>query len=516
MLLVRTWIEPVVAVAQLGGSFYDTGLLMVVKNHYNQTNSSSNSSSEDALQKAISNFYIIYKLITNLTPLLSAYILAKIGDRKNRKIPICVPLVGYLVSMWFLLFVILLDWPIEVLYGSAAFNGLTGWFTTYWAGVMAFASLGSSESERSLRLIVIDSVFGLAGFAGSLISGHIFVHLKIKNHQGTVLVSCSLACYIFCLLYTLFVLRIPHSEEPNTEGPTSSMVKDKPIKENLQEPINTEYTECSRLLDDRSNVISAASPSEGSINVSPSKVIISLLFISAMLYNASVNGAEDVITIFVLKEPLSWGPVNVGYGNAAAYMVFVTSFLGVYVFSKCLGDITMIIIGMVSFCAGILIMAFVRWTFLYYIARAVMMFSLIPLPTIRSILSKHVQESSYGKIFVVLQLALGIVAVITSTAFNEIYQATLDWFSGFCFIMICILSFFSLILISVFTGSDAARTTTTSGSRSRHSLDNAHSGNPLNTAWTTTYLRSPLPDFGKASFTLSLQPCCSLQAILKN
>ncbi|XP_075440953.1 uncharacterized protein LOC142486186 [Ascaphus truei] len=55
-------------------------------------------------------------------------------------------------------------------------------------------------------------------------------------------------------------------------------------------------------------------------------------------------------------------------------------------------------------------------------------------------------------------------------------------------------------------GSDAARTTTPSGSRSRHPLNNALSGNPLNTAWTTTYLHSPLPDFGEASFTLSLQP----------
>ncbi|XP_075454176.1 isoaspartyl peptidase/L-asparaginase isoform X2 [Ascaphus truei] len=62
--------------------------------------------------------------------------------------------------------------------------------------------------------------------------------------------------------------------------------------------------------------------------------------------------------------------------------------------------------------------------------------------------------------------------------------------------------------------SDAARMTTPSGSRSRHSLDNAHSGNPLNTAWTTTYLHSPLPDFGKASFTLSLQPVPAMAVML--
>ncbi|MEE6458915.1 hypothetical protein FKM82_000463 [Ascaphus truei] len=380
MVMVRTWIEPVVAGVQVGSSFYDTGLLMVVKNNYNHTNSSSNSSSEDALQKAISNFYISYNLIMGLTPLLSAYILAKIGDKKNRKIPICVPLSGYLISRLLLLFVILLDWPIEVMYGSAALNGLTGWFTTYWSGVMVWVSLGCSDKRRSLQLIIIELVHGLAGFIGSLASGHIFIHLKIAHHQGAVLVSCSITCYAFCLLYSIFVLRIPNSEEV--------------IRENLHEPINSEYTEHSRLFGDKSDKNSTVNTSDA--HIPPSNVII-ILFASAILYSIASTAAEDVINVYVLKKPLSWGPVDIGYGNAAGYMIYITSFLGVYVFSKCLGDITMIIIGMVSFCAGILIMAFVRWTFLYFIARAVMMFSLIPAPAIRSVISKHIHRSAYGE-----------------------------------------------------------------------------------------------------------------------
>uniref|UniRef100_A0A674K9Y1 Solute carrier family 46 member 2 n=1 Tax=Terrapene triunguis TaxID=2587831 RepID=A0A674K9Y1_9SAUR len=397
-MAVRTWIEPVVAGAQVASSFYDTGLLLVVKNYYNRTNSTSPAHVlEDLQQKAVSDFYIIYNLVLGLSPLLTAYGLTKLGDKKNRKITICFPLLGYLVSRSLLLLLILLGWPIEVMYGAAALNGLTGGFTTYWAGVMALGALGSSEHRRSLRLIVIELTYGMAGFLGSIASGHIFIHSHISYRQGTVLVASSIAVYAFCFLYSFFVLKVP-----TTEGTCPA------------------YTD------------------KGRGPLAPSKLIIAMLFIGAVLYDLAVVGAMDVLPLFLLKKPLSWGPVEIGYGNAAGYMIFITSFLGVFVFSKYLRDTTMIIIGILSFSVGILIMAFVRRTFLFYVARAIMLFALIPLPTIRSLLSKHVQGSSYGKVFVLLQLSLVITGVATSTAFNKIYQNILDWFSGFCFILSCV------------------------------------------------------------------------------
>uniref|UniRef100_A0A8C4VQI7 Solute carrier family 46 member 2 n=1 Tax=Gopherus evgoodei TaxID=1825980 RepID=A0A8C4VQI7_9SAUR len=419
-MAARTWIEPVVAGAQVASSFYDTGLLLVVKNYYNRTNSTAPAHLlEDQQQKAVSDFYIIYNLVLGLSPLLTAYGLAKLGDKKNRKFTICLPLLGYLVSRSLLLLLILLEWPIEVMYGAAALNGLTGGFTTYWAGVMALGSLGSSERRRSLRLIVIELTYGMAGFLGSILSGHIFVHSQISYRQGTVLVACSIGCYAFCFLYSFFVLKVPTPEGTCPASTAHSKLKD------IDQPDNQ----------------------LGRSPLPPSKLIIAMLFTGAVLYDLAVVGAMDVLPLFLLKKPLSWGPVEIGYGNAAGYMIFITSFLGVFVFSKYLRDTTMIIIGILSFSVGILIMAFVRRTFLFYVARAIMLFALIPLPTIRSMLSKHVQGSSYGKVFVLLQLSLVITGVATSTAYNKIYQNILDWFSGFCFILSCVAGCLSIIPI---------------------------------------------------------------------
>lgn len=427
----RSWIEPVVAGAQIASSFYDTALLMTVKNHYNKTinqEGSSNSSTDDVLQKAISNFYIIYNVIMGLTPLLSAYILAKIGDRTCRKVTICVPMLGYLISRLFLLFIMLWEWPIEVMYGSAALNGLTGWFTTYWAGVMAWASLCSSEGKRSLRLIIIEMVYGLAGLVGSLVSGHIFVNFNIANHEGTILVCCSSGCYAFCFLYTVFVLKSPIED-----------YVDPPKEDQMSRP----------LMKDTDNTTIQAHSEDESANISPSKLILITMFTSAIIFNISFTAAEDVINVFVLKAPLSWGPVAVGYGNAAGYMTYITSFLGVLILNRYIGDQALIVIGIISFSSGLLTMAFVRWTYMYYIARTIMMFSQIPTPTIRSVISKNIQGSSYGKVFVILQLAIEIVAVSASAGFYKLYQATLDWYSGFCFILFGTLGFLSLISIGI-------------------------------------------------------------------
>ncbi|XP_030367525.1 thymic stromal cotransporter homolog [Strigops habroptila] len=422
--VMRTWIEPVVTGSQVASAFYDTALLLVVKNYYNQTNATAPSHVlEDAQQKAVSNFYIIYNLVLGLSPLVSAYGLSKLGDRIHRKIPICFPLLGYLGSKTLLLLLILLGWPIEVMYGAAAFNGLTGGFTTLWAGVMALGSLGSSESKRSLRLIVIELVYGLAGFLGSMASGYLFVGFSDRYREGTVLVSCSIACYAFCLLYSIFVLTVPK--------PAASC----PAKPKSAEEVGSQ--------------LPAHTESSSSTPVSPSKLIIIMLFVAAILYDLAVVGAMNVLPLFLFREPLSWNAVQIGHGNAAGYVIFITSFLGVFVFSKYLKDIIMTMIGVVSFSAGILIMAFVRWTFLFYIARAVMLFALIPLPTIRSMLSKHVEGSSYGKVFVLLQLSLVTTGVVTSTVYNKIYQNTLNWYSGFCFILSFLVSCLTLLPLSI-------------------------------------------------------------------
>ncbi|XP_020040357.1 solute carrier family 46 member 2 [Castor canadensis] len=444
-LQVRTWIEPVVASAQVAGSLYDAGLLLVVKSSFGAGGSSNHSASpsprgavEDQQQKAISNFYIIYNLVVGLTPLLSAYGLGWLSDRYHRKISICTSLLGFLLSRIGLLLKVLLEWPVEVLYAAAALNGLCGGLSAYWSGVMALGSLGSSEGRRSVRLILIDLVLGLAGFCGSMASGHLFKQIAGHSGQGLVLTACSVGCATFALLYSVFVLKVPESVA-------------KPSKELLTVDTVSGTVGTYRTLDpdqlDKQSVVGHPSPSPGKSK--PPKTIIALLFVGAIIYDLAVVGTVDVMPLFVLREPLSWNQVQVGYGMASGYTIFITSFLGVLVFSRYFRDTTMIMIGMVSFGSGALLLAFVKETYMFYIARATMLFALIPITTIRSAMSKLIKGSSYGKVFVMLQLSLALTGVVTSTIYNKIYQLTMDKFVGTCFALSSCLSFLAIVPIGI-------------------------------------------------------------------
>lgn len=64
-------------------------------------------------------------------------------------------------------------------------------------------------------------------------------------------------------------------------------------------------------------------------------------------------------------------------------------------------------------------------------------------------MSKLIKGSSYGKVFVILQLSLALTGVVTSTVYNEIYQLTMEKFVGTCFALSSFLSFLAIIPIGI-------------------------------------------------------------------
>ncbi|KAG9354067.1 hypothetical protein JZ751_012191 [Albula glossodonta] len=382
---IRYYIEPVVLCAQLASAFYDTGLQMVVKERCTNSSKSINHTvTDEEQQTAMSNFYMTYTMLSNFLPFIPAYFLARYGDRGHRKIPLAVPLMGYLISRTLLLMVILLELPIEVMYGGAVVYGLCGGFSSYWAGVMALVSVSSSEGRRSLLMSRTELIYGIAGFIGSIASGHLFQLYSYKHQQGVVLVALSVSLYFFSFIYVVFVLKINYGRNPrsNQEGPEDFGILNQHSR-------------------DIANIV--------------------LLFASAILYDIAVAGGMEILMSFVMKEPLNWDATFVGYGNAAGFVIFFTSFLGVLLFSRCASDATLIIIGMISFAAGIYFMSFVTATYMFYL----------------------------GKILITLQLSFTLASLVYSPIFTKIYQATLHSLPGFVFLFSSILTVLAIIPTSV-------------------------------------------------------------------
>ncbi|KAM3874315.1 solute carrier family 46 member 2 [Diretmus argenteus] len=416
LVLLRR-IEVVILLQQLGSAFFDTALLMVAKDRCATTTTdpvtNSSATGGDSQQKAMSDFYMTYNLITQLVPIVPALLLARVGDRGWRRVPIAVPLCGYLLSRLTLLLVVVLRAPLQVMFLGAVLHGLCGGFASYWAGVMALVSLGSTAKDRSKVLMRVELLYGVAGLVGSLLSGHMFQLDGSSVGQGTVLVSVSTLLYLVCLLHTTLLLQMSTTEQEESHG---------------------------LMCDDSGDVYVRGPGGKNMVN-------LVLLFTGAVLYDVAVGGAMQILVTFEVNEPLNWNATQVGYGNAAGFVIFLTSFLGVMVMSRCVSDVTLILIGMLSFASGIYFMAFVTATYMFYLARSLTLFALIPMPTIRSLLSQQVQGSSYGITLISLQLAFKFASLAYTPCYTRIYQASLDWFPGFVFTLSSIISVLATIPI---------------------------------------------------------------------
>ncbi|XP_077354748.1 solute carrier family 46 member 2 [Festucalex cinctus] len=409
-------VEPLVVLEQLGTSLFDTALLMVVKDRCATANAT-NPGGEDDQQKAMSDFYMVQNLIAQLTPIVPALLLAKAGDRGWRRAPVVVPLCGYLLSSVALLQVVLLRLPIQVMFGAAVLLGISGGFCAYWPGVMTLTSLGSNADNRSQVMMRVELVYGAAGLLGSLLSGHVFLLYSSSVGHGTVLLCVCTLLHLLSLIHATVLLQVKQ--------------------------VSSEPEESSTLLPHSSNSV----PAERSTRMN--MVNVALLFSAAILYGSSVGGAVEILGIFVIKQPLHWNAAQVGYGNAAGFVIFLTSFLGAVAFRRCVSDVTLILIGMLSFASGIYFMSFVTATYMFYLARSLSLFGLIPLPTIRSLLSQKVPTSLCGFTLTALQLALRFAALAYIPAFTKLYQRTLGWFPGFVFTISSMLAVLGMIPISV-------------------------------------------------------------------
>ncbi|XP_068430634.1 solute carrier family 46 member 2 [Clinocottus analis] len=410
-------IEPTLVLEQLGSSLFATALQMVVKDRsVNATYPDARLSEEASQQRAMTDFYMTYDLLVRLVPILPALLLARLGDRGWRRAPIAVPLCGYVLLSLALLLVVVLRLPLQVMYAGAVVFGLSGGYGAYWSGVMTLAALSSTAAERSKVMMKVELLYGIAGLVGSLASGHLFLLYSSSLGTGTILIAVGALLQLLCLTQATVLLQVKHETPQESE-------------------------DTSRLLPD--------SPGEVPAPVERNRVNVVLLVATAVLYVAAVGGAVGIMDAFVLKEPLSWSATQVGYGHAAGCVIFLTSFLGVAVFRRCVGDVALILIGMLSFASGIYFMAFVRTTPMFYLARSLNLFALIPMPTIRSLLSQQVPASSCGTTLTYLQIALKFAGLAYIPAFTKIYQRTLDWFPGFVFTLSSVITVLGMIPISI-------------------------------------------------------------------
>lgn len=313
-----TLVEPVVVMHKLGSSFFEMALTLTV---YNRSLEVAGGHPDQA-QAASSNFFLIHSTISAVAAMFSSFPLGRVADRQGPKVLLVVPQLGSLMGMCFLFVFLFFDLPVEFLFLGSLVYGLSGGPPAYWAGVVALASLSSKQKHRTLKLNVVDLCVGVAGVLGGLLSGYVYQ----LGHQGLVLLATAMLFTAAALFHAMFLL-------------SSSRQKG----------------------DEKEQLLSSGE--------SMDKVAVGLLMSAMVLFDLGMIGAEDVLTLYVLKPPLSWNSVWAGYGNAATNAMYLSSFLGVLALSGVLGDMALSLLGIVSNCTGMAIMAFTVEGWVYFMGK---------------------------------------------------------------------------------------------------------------------------------------------------
>lgn len=77
-------------------------------------------------------------------------------------------------------------------------------------------------------------------------------------------------------------------------------------------------------------------------------------------------GCTDLLVLYELSPPLCWDSIFIGIGSAAQNLAFITSLLSLKLTERCLVDLWMVLLGLVSNISGLLIFSFAHTTALMF------------------------------------------------------------------------------------------------------------------------------------------------------
>ncbi|XP_004384206.1 lysosomal proton-coupled steroid conjugate and bile acid symporter SLC46A3 [Trichechus manatus latirostris] len=357
------------------------------------------------VQKKVSLFSLQMDLSGLIPGVVSTFLLLSHSDHQGRKLPLVLSSVGALATSVWLCLLAYFALPFQLLIASTFIGALCGNSTTFWGACFAYIVDQCKEKrQKTIRIAIVDFILGLTTGLSGLSSGYFIRELGFVWSFLIVVLALTVN-----LIYILFFLGTPVRETPSQN-------------------VSMSCSEAFKNLFYRTYMLFK--------NISGKrKFLLCLLLFTMITYFLVIIGIFPVFILYELDSPLCWNEVFIGYGSALGSVSFVSSFLGIWIFSYCMDDIHMAFIGLFTTLGGMIMTAFAKTTLLMFLVRLLFIFMIVPLSVLRSMLSKVVCSSEQGTLFACISVLETLGGVLAVSAFNGIYSATVAWYSGFTFLL---------------------------------------------------------------------------------
>lgn len=271
--------------------------------------------------------------ISGLIPgLVSTFILLSHSDHRGRKFPLILSSAGALATSVWLCLLSYFAFPVQLLIASTFIGALCGNSTTFLGASFAYiVDQCKEEKRRTIRIAIIDFILGVVTGLAGLSSGYFIRELGFV--WSFLIISMALTVN---LIYILFFL-----------GDS--------MKETSSQNVSISCSESFKNLFYRTYMLFKNASRER-------RSLLCLLLFTMITYFFVILGISPIFILYELDSPLCWNEVLIGYGSALGSVSFLSSFLGIWLFSYCMEDIYMALIGIVTTMAGMAMTAFARTT----------------------------------------------------------------------------------------------------------------------------------------------------------
>ncbi|KXJ16174.1 proton-coupled folate transporter [Exaiptasia diaphana] len=348
---------------------------------------------EKQVQSLSSYVHLGVVMFSSIPSLFTSLLIGSWTDSRGRKPALFLPALGSAIEAGLTILVMYMEWPVYVLFFGAAINGICGHFTTVITGVMAYIVDTTDESQRSLRLAVLELLTFVGGMVSQLTSG-----LWIKNHGFITPYWFILGCLIFSVLYTAFF--VPESRLP-------SEMKEEKFRLFSWKGVKRIFRVYS-------------TPREGG------RCNLFLLTFGNGILSSISMGLGAVLTLFIIHTPLCFSPEWVGYFTAwRSLSIGLGAVFGIKILGMWISELTIAKTGIVTRFCSLIIIGFSKTKVQVYMGPLVGLLNGCSSPIFRGMLSRIVSEDEQGALFSAVACLETLSTFIGAFIFNTIYPASL-------------------------------------------------------------------------------------------
>ncbi|XP_034658336.1 proton-coupled folate transporter [Drosophila subobscura] len=344
---------------------------------------------------------------SHIFPIILALFLGSFSDRRGRKLPLLMGLVGkFIYSTMVVVNAKMPHWPVQnIIYTASLPSALTGADVAIFASCFAYVSDISTVEQRTIRVTILDVVYLSAMPTGVALGSYLFYNTFHQSYADMFAVNASLLA--LAILYTLFALK------------WQTTPRQRSLRELGWCGFWGDFFDRQHVKDSFSVLLK---PRRGH-----RRSFLIILLLSMLLYTFQRD--EGSYLYLYTLDKFKWDVSSYSSFKTFKSSAYVIAMLlAVPLMNKALGcrDTTIIFIGAWAHSIARLFYYFATTPKLLYAGAVVCSLGPVVGPMIRAMTSKIVPTSERGKVFALLSVCDNAVPFISGVCYSQIYRASLD------------------------------------------------------------------------------------------